>query len=360
VLYAFFAAKCTAEFGMNAAGRDTDGALGSPRTAGDPASSRLESQQWRQLILITLGALAIFFGLRLIPTGTNLSHMDFRVDPKAGSVIEFCDPLNPQFIPVVAARSPVTMSIATREPATIGREISAVITLKTGSGKPVTPEDLVVTHTRPLHLLVIDPSLADYQHVHPSPSARGEWAFSFVPRATGAYRIFADFTPAATARGLYASVDLNVSGAATAPTLDQVRDLRPSIAEIDRTAAKGKDLTHGSVQRDGIVFALSTAQPPRTGQPIDLRFAMRRLDGGNIPLEPVMGAFAHLVAFDQARSGFAHLHPAETDISKRPDAKAPTLNFKLTIPRAGRYVVWAQVNLGGTETFVPFDLSVTD
>jgi hypothetical protein len=77
-----------------------------------------------------------------------------------------------------------------------------------------------------------------------------------------------------------------------------------------------------------------------------------------VPLEPVMGAFAHLVAFDETRSGFAHLHPTESDLLKQPDAKNPTLNFKLTIPRTGRYVIWAQVNLGGTETFVPFDFAV--
>jgi hypothetical protein len=71
-----------------------------------------------------------------------------------------------------------------------------------------------------------------------------------------------------------------------------------------------------------------------------------------------MGAFAHLVAFDESRSGFAHLHPAEADLMKLPDAQQPVLNFKLTIPRAGHYVVWAQVNLGGNETFVPFDLEV--
>jgi hypothetical protein len=67
-----------------------------------------------------------------------------------------------------------------------------------------------------------------------------------------------------------------------------------------------------------------------------------------------MGAFAHLVAFDQARSGFAHLHPMETDLNQRPDLKRPELNFKITIPRAGRYVIWAQISLGGRETFVPF------
>ena len=73
-----------------------------------------------------------------------------------------------------------------------------------------------------------------------------------------------------------------------------------------------------------------------------------------VPLEPVMGAFAHLVAFDRARSGFAHLHPAQADLTQRPDALHPQLDFKLTIPRAGRYVIWAQVNLAGSERFAPF------
>jgi hypothetical protein len=117
----------------------------------------------------------------------------------------------------------------------------------------------------------------------------------------------------------------------------------------------------GVVERGGIIFTLSVASPPvRAGRPIDLRFAMANAGGGAVPLEPVMGAFAHLVAFDEARSGFAHLHPTESDLLKKPDANQPLLNFKLTIPKAGRYVVWAQVNLAGTETFVPFDFPVAE
>lgn len=306
----------------------------------------LNNGQRRQLLLITAGAIAVFVGLRLLPTGTNLSHMDFRVDPKATNAIEFCDPLNPQFIPVVAARSPVTMAIATAEPVVPGREAHAVVTLKTGSGKPVAPEDLLVTHTRRLHLLIVDPSLSDYQHVHPEPAhTPGEWEFLFTPHRSGTYRVFADFTPSATGRGLYSSVDLPVGTAATEPS--SVGGLRA-----------GESNPH-VVERNGVTFTLTTAQQPvRAGQPIDLHFAMTRADGGDVPLEPVMGAFAHLVAFDETRSGFAHLHPTEVDLLKKPDAKKPALNFKLTIPRAGRYVIWAQVNLGGTEAFVPFVVDV--
>lgn len=291
----------------------------------------------RQLLWITLGALALFVALRLLPTGTNLSHMDFRVDPRSGNTIEFCDPLNPQFIPVIAARSPVTMAIVTVSPAVSGREVRVNVTLKTSSGKPIVSEDLLVTHTRRLHLLIADPSLGDYQHVHPEPSdAAGEWSFAFTPRRSGTYRVFADFTPAATARGLYASADLAVAA---------LPEPRPALS--------------GNAPASFTFTLETTPNPARAGQTIELRFAVSRAGGGGVPLEPVMGAFAHLVAFDAARSGFAHLHPVESDLLKKPDATRPVLTFKLTIPRAGRYVVWAQVNLAGREEFVPFELNVS-
>ncbi|MEO6244026.1 MAG: hypothetical protein ABIQ12_01215 [Opitutaceae bacterium] len=292
----------------------------------------------RQLAWITAGAIVVFVTLRVLPTGTNLSHMDFRVDPRGGNSIEFCDPLNPQFIPVVAARSPVAMTLSTATSPRVGVATRATLTLKTAGGKSVAVADLLETHTRRLHLLLIDPTLADYQHVHPEPNGEpGGWSFTFTPRRAGAYRVFADFTPAATARGLYASVDLEVA------------------AGVERNTG---EIGTG---RSGFTFALVPAsRPPRVGQPIDLRFAISRPDGAAIPLEPVMGAYAHLVAFDATRSGFAHLHPTEADLLKKPDATQPALNFKLTIPRAGRYTIWAQVNIGGSETFVPFELEVVE
>lgn len=305
-----------------------------------PAGSRrdTDAHRRRQFALITLAAGAIFVGLRLLPTGTNLNHMDFRVDAK--NAIEFCDPSNPQFIPVVAVRSPVTLAIATDAPAVVGREVASVVTLRTANGKPLAPEDLLVAHTRKLHLLLVDPTLRDYQHVHPDPAARkGEWRFSFTPQRSGTYRVFADFTPAATGRGLYASVDVEVAPASRAAN----------------AGAKPKAGEAAGAERGTYGFALEpVAAPMRAGRPIDLRFTATHREGGPVPLEPVMGAFAHLVAFDETRSGFAHLHPAEVDLTVPPDRTRPTLNFKLTIPTVGRYVIWAQVNVGGEEMFVPF------
>lgn len=303
--------------------------------SGVKTAPALGPSQRRQVALISLGAVAIFVVMRFLPTGTNLNHMDFRVSGQ--NSIEFCDPTNPQFIPVVAVRSPVSMTVEWDSALQSGRAAHGVVMLKTASGKPIEPEDLLVAHTRKLHLLLVDPTLADYQHLHPEPgSQRGEWALTWTPRLSGTYRVFADFTPAATARGLYASAEAEVAkGQGSAPTSTQEEARKPYI------------------------FALTPAVTPlKAGQPADLKFTIIRRDSGAVPMQPVMGAFAHLVAFDEARSGFAHLHPMETDLLQQPNATRPELNFKITIPQPGRYVIWAQVNLGGQELFAPFEFQV--
>jgi hypothetical protein len=301
-----------------------------------PAEPRsLAPREWRGIAAISACALALFALVRSLPTGTNLSHMDFRV--QGANVIEFCDPANPQFLPVVAVRSPVSLELSTAAPARAGSEVDATLVLRTFSGKPIAPEDLLVVHTRPIHLLIVDPSLDDYQHVHPAPGRRaGEWRFRFRPRFGGAYRVFADFTPVATNRGLYAEAQIEVAGP-------------------PNPVAAGTQPLSWSAERDGYLVRLSPLSPPvRAGVAADLRLGVTREGGGPVPLGPVMDAYAHLVAFDAARSGFAHIHPRESDLSVRLDSVRPVLNFRVTIPSPGRYVIWSQLDIGGREVLAPF------
>jgi hypothetical protein len=290
-------------------------------------------QAWR-IAAITITAILLYAGFRLLPTGTNLNHMDFRVE--GGSSIEFCDPSNPQFIPVVAVRSPVTMTLQTQGVARAGATVKVQIRLATSGGKPLGPGDLVVAHTRKLHLLIVDPTLADYQHVHPEPGEKsGDWLVSFRPQAGGLYRFFADFTPAATRRGLYASADLEVEGATKSPSLSRQPGLQ--------------------LERGDVRFSLTAGTPSiQAGVTADLTFTLESKSGADLKLEPVMDAYAHLVAFDEKRGGFAHLHPIDPDLAHRPDPRRPSLGFKVTIPQPGRYVIWAQVGLSGEEVFLPF------
>jgi hypothetical protein len=302
---------------------------------GGAGTGGLGRPEKRRIAVITLAALALFVIVRELPTGTNLSHMDFRV--QGGNVIEFCDPANPQFLPVVSVRSPVTLAVVPEGAARAGADVRVTLTLTTFSGKPIAPEDLQLVQTRRIHLLIVDPSLDDYQHEHPEPGRHpGQWVFSFHPRFGGVYRLFADFTPVATNRGLYAETELTVEGP-------------PNPAQA------GSQPASWTYSEGGYVFALAPSAPPvRAGRPADLTLSIRRGDGGPVPLKPVMDAFAHLVAFDVQRSGFAHIHPNERDVTKAPDPLRPRFTFRVTIPSPGRYVIWSQVNLGGRERYAPF------
>jgi hypothetical protein len=309
------------------------GAIDGAAAARPPLSRR----QWRQIGFLTLGAVALFVVVRRLPTGTNLAHVDFQAP--GGNVIQFCDPANPAFIPVVAVKSPVTMQLTTDVPPATGRRLHAVLNLRTFTGRPIAPEDLLEVHTKLLHLMVVDPSLRDYQHIHPVPGRRpGEWDFTVTPRRAGLYRVFADFTPAATGRGLYASAEFTVAGQPDVPPATD----------------------NWMYEADGLRFTLTPDAPIRVRDVVNLTLTVESAEGHRpVPLEPVMGAYAHLVAFDQARSGFAHIHPQQVDLSQHPDLYRPQLTFKVQIPQAGRFVIWSQIRVGGRERFAPFWFEVT-
>lgn len=312
---------------MNAASTETTGA--------PTGRMHLTPAQKRQLALITLGAIALYVGVRMLPIGTNLGHGDFRVT--GGNAIEMCDPARPAFIPVVNVRSPVDLRLVPASPPAVGQPNRFTLRMATISGKPVGPRDLSVSHTELLHLLVVDPSLGDYQHVHPLPGAEyGTWEFEMTPQRAGLYRVFADFVPIATGLGLYAHADFTVPGEPSAP-------IEPS-----RTSVV-----------DGFNYEfVIRGSPPRAEEVAEFELRITAPGGAAVPLEPVMGAFAHVVAFDPERNGFAHLHPLAEDPLAPPDATTPTLAFRVTIPKPGRFIVWAQVRMEGSDRFAPFILDV--
>ncbi|KXU34484.1 hypothetical protein AXK11_08305 [Cephaloticoccus primus] len=296
---------------------------------------------------ITAVAVAVYIGFRVLPTGTNLSHTDFQVQGE--NTLEMCDPGNPQFLPVVNVRSPVSLTLVPGAAPQAGQPLYATLTLKTYAGKAIGPADLLRSHTELVHLMIVDPDLMDYHHVHPQPieGSPGQWQFGFTPRYGGQYRVFADFTPAATGLGLYASAQIDVAGE---PPSEASR--RAAQVPSWHTALAGVDFELRPVAEAG-----KQAAPEgevRARRQITMRLELSRPDGGPVSLEPIMDAFAHVVAFDIGRTGFAHLHPQEVDLSVPPDAHKPALTFRVLIPNPGRYVAWAQVNQAGTERFAPF------
>ena len=250
----------------------------------------------------------------------------------------------PSTVYVKPGEPSVVMTASTAGPLRPGRKADARVTLalkKTGA--PVTPPQLLVMHTEKIHLLIIDAAtLTDYHHEHPTlTEVDGQYAFSFTPRTAGPYWIFADIVPAETSIQEYAVADLPAGAALkTDPPPDQGTRLTCVV--------------------DGFTFTLAfRSKQLVAGQPHDATLAVAGPDGKPFrQLEPLMAAYAHLVAFHEDRRTVLHIHPSGPEPGKPADRGGPTLPVTVYAPKPGFYRLFAQVQIEGRSRFAPFNITV--
>ena len=224
--------------------------------------------------------------------------------------------------------------------------LKVTVSLARRDGSPVLLSDLLIMHTQPIHLLIVDPLLEDYHHEHPTPTGTpGEYAFAFTPAKSGSYRIFADVVPADSGVQEYPFADLPEG---TPATVLPVARNRPNVF----TATAG-----------GLNFVLSVEETdgsaPRVGQARSLHIVVSDATGKPVgTLEPVMNAFAHLVGFYEDYRTVVHLHPAGGEILDANARGGPGLDFKIYPPKVGFLRLYCQVQVGGRMIFAPFDLNI--
>ncbi len=210
-------------------------------------------------------------------------------------------------------------------------------------GKPVTPQDLLVVHTERIHLLIIDQTLRDYHHEHPLPTETpGEYAFTFTPRQPGPYRIFADIVPALSNVQEYTPCDLPAAASGG-----------PVQEDPDSTTAEIDGLRYTLAWEHG-AYPLQARRPARATVTVT--------DAQGRPftaLEPIMGTYAHLVAFHEDRRTVLHLHPLDAAPQRPEDRGGPAFTFQFYAPQPGYYRLYAQVQIGGKSRFAPFDVNVS-
>jgi hypothetical protein len=220
------------------------------------------------------------------------------------------------------------------------QEVESVIRLTDLKGQPVTSDMLEVAHTEKIHLLIIDESLGDYHHEHPTPAGKpGEYKFFFHPKNGGRYSLFADLLPKATGRQEYARTEVHVQG-----------DSRP----LDQSATKRATV-------DGYKFELSADGDGalRKGEAKLVKVKITAPDGKPANnLEPVMGAFAHGVGFPADRSGVVHVHPMGKEPTADSERGGPELTFHIVPEQTGYMKFYVQVQIGGEEKFAGFGFNV--
>lgn len=231
---------------------------------------------------------------------------------------------------------------ATAAPLVVGQMATVTIHLANPNGSPVRLDDLIEMHTKKIHLLINDQSLDDYHHEHPQPTnLPGDYAFTFTPKRPGPYRIWADVVPADSGIQEYDITDLPAN---TAPQPIADRDTRLSSVV------------------DGRRFDLNfntAGNPIRAGQTIIGTITVTEADGKPCTsLQPVMGAFAHLVGFSEDHTSVLHIHPYSKEPSGPDDHAGPAFAFKFYTPAPGFLRLYCQVRLKNQDVFAPFNLTI--
>ena len=209
------------------------------------------------------------------------------------------------------------------------------------TNKAIRLADLAEVHTQRMHMLVIDDSLSDYSHVHPiEASEPGVYYFSWQPAKKDAnYRIWADLVPLNTHQQVYVIADLYKSKSTSSEitpkvtTSSEVGGYKFKLSFDDTKLEKGK-AAMGKIE-------VSNSQ----GKPVTY-------------LEPLMGAYAHIVGFNEDFNSVVHIHPMGAEPQKSSDRGGPELSFHIEPQKAGFIKLFAQVKIKGKEYFAPFGLVV--
>jgi hypothetical protein len=239
----------------------------------------------------------------------------------------------------MAAQNTVKLALEPAAALEVGKTTQVTLKLNAAAdGKPLTFDDLKEAHTKKLHLLVIDPSFSDYHHIHPVAGKNpGEYVFDFMPLKADSYRVWADVIPVTTGKQEYVRTDMGV------PAKEK--------ASIDKATSMMATV-------EGYTFTLSLEGEPKAGAPVMGSVTVAKDGQPFTALEPVMGAFAHVVGFTEDYNSVLHVHPMGKEPTSETERGGPKLEFHIEPEKAGFVKLFAQVRIGGRDIFAPFGITV--
>lgn len=199
------------------------------------------------------------------------------------------------------------------------------------SSKVVTDQDLNISHEKLLHLIVYDPSLKEFQHVHPIFDGL-MWKADLSFSVNGNYFVWAQGELKVDGYEFSSSTRLEISGGKPAlPAPPRLKDIRVgsdrgSVAKLGRTSLKA-------------------------GQMAMLDLAFSREDGSKPQLTPYLGAFAHVIAVPTDGDSIIHVHPMAGGSPEQG-------MLHVTFPSKGIYRLWVQFIDASQIRTVPLSVKV--
>lgn len=192
----------------------------------------------------------------------------------------------------------------------------------------LTAEDLKTVRNYPIHLMVIDQSLSDYQHIHPEPTGiKGVFRFSFTPKEANRYRLWADVVPAVTGQQEFVMADLSIGRGHVA------RSKAPS----DHATA------------EGYRFALHWDRPLKQLESSTATLSVTDSNGNAVPTDSIV--LAHVDGFFDDFHTVLHVNA----LSETGEGK---MRFAIDPDQDGFLKLYVLVIINGKPVNVPFAVQV--
>lgn len=243
--------------------------------------------------------------------------------------------------PVPAAETGVRADLTLAAPPAPGTSVHLAYRLRDArTGAPIT--DVVESHERPSHLIVVRRDLEHFQHIHPAPTgSAGEYGLDVTFPVAGSYLLFGEFTRS--------------SG-----TTLLLHDEAVVATTTDAPARLAADLGQKTV--GGIRVSLRGADAIRAGHEATLTYRLEdaKTGDGVRDLRPYLGVPAHVVILSEDGATFGHTHGE----AGRGDSAShgghgshgghaapattygPEISIRHVFPAPGLYKLWGQFQTG--------------
>lgn len=214
-------------------------------------------------------------------------------------------------------------------------------------GSFVNPDDLILTHGAPVHLMLVDEAFERFQHLNPVPGeVPGEYEVSFAGVSGQDMRAWVGVVPVETGLQEYHRLEFGAGGTGLGS-----QKPAPPLLEVMTTEV------------DAVQFQLSLPGLPKikAGQTRLMRLDLADATGKPMDrLQPIRGAFAHLTGVYQDDETLFEIHPVGGELAGEDLRGGPGLAFKFHPPKAGYLRLFCQIQVDGKRITAGLGLHVVE
>ena len=226
--------------------------------------------------------------------------------------------------------------------------------------------DFEIVHEKRLHFLIVSQDFSYFEHQHPTLGADGRFRIAWTFPRAGRYLLFADCTPADGDNQILRTT-LDIGPPPRRPLHPPT--LTPDLAQIQFLGDTRVQITRRPL-------------PMKAGRQTLLTYTLTDIKGNpRTDMQPILGVMGHLIALNEDGKTIVHTHalhgvqpgsygaamltmmqagqsevvPVTPDMVTQ---NGPSFTFKLTLPKPGRYKLWAQFQRKNKWLTVPWTVAV--